>query len=77
VPQAEPAFVHSGVGARLARIEQERQLADMILGIDPGEDSAVGFGAARTSGSRGLTNSLFTSEMLALLSQARQGSGRG
>ena len=69
--------MHSGVQARLARIEQERQLADMILGINPGEDNALGFGAGRTSGSRGLTNSLFTSEMLALLSQARQGSGRG
>jgi hypothetical protein len=49
----------------------------MILGIDPGGDNAAGFGGGRTSGSRGLTNSLFTSEMLALLSQARQGSGRG
>ena len=76
-PQAEPAFVHSGVQARLARIEQERQLADMILGIDPGEDNAFGFGTAKTSSSRGLTNSLFTSEILALLSQARQSSGRG
>ncbi|MGZ3274144.1 MAG: lytic transglycosylase domain-containing protein [Caulobacteraceae bacterium] len=74
---AEPRFVHSGVEARLARIEQERQLADMILGIDPGENNAFGLGSAKTSGSRGLTNSLFTSEMLALLSQARQGSGRG
>jgi len=76
-PEAQPAFVHSGVQARLARIEQERQLADMILGVDPGQDNALGFGAAGTSGSRGLTNSLFTSEMLALLSQARQSSGRG
>jgi hypothetical protein len=76
-PQAEPAFVHRGVEAKLARIEQQRQLADMILGIDPGEHNAFGLGAAKTSGSRGLTNSLFTSEMLALLSQARQGSGRG
>ena len=69
--------MHSSVEARLARIEQERQLADMILGIDPGEDTAFGFGGAKTSGSRGLTNSLFTSEMLTLLSQARQNSGRG
>jgi hypothetical protein len=76
-PQSEPTFVHTGGQARLARIEQERQLADMILGIDPGEGEALGFGPARTSGSRGLTNSLFTSEMLALLSQARQGSSRG
>jgi hypothetical protein len=49
----------------------------MILGIDPGGDNGLGFGATKASGSRGLTNSLFTSEMLALLSQARQGSGRG
>ncbi|HEY4029321.1 MAG TPA: transglycosylase SLT domain-containing protein [Caulobacteraceae bacterium] len=76
-PKAGQAFVHSGVQARLARIEQQRQLADMILGIDPGQDGAAGFGVAKTTGSRGLTNSLFTSEMLALLSQARQGSGRG
>ena len=76
-PQTEPTFVHSGIEARLARIEQERQLADMILGIDPDESSAFGLGAGKASSSRGLTNSLFTSEMLALLSQARQGSGRG
>jgi hypothetical protein len=74
---AEPVFVHRDIEARLARIEQERQLADMILGIDPGEDNAFGFGVAKTSGSRGLTNSLFSSEMLTLLSQARQNSGRG
>jgi len=76
-PEAQPTFVHSGVEARLARIEQERQLADMILGIDPGEGNAFGFGGGKTSGSRGLTNSLFTSEMLTMLSQARQNSGRG
>jgi hypothetical protein len=76
-PEARPAFVHSGVQARLARIEQERQLADMILGIDRGEDNALGLSSPRTSGSRGLTNSLFTSEMLAMLSHARQSSGRG
>lgn len=76
-PEAEPTFVHRDIQARLARIEQERQLADMILGIDPGEDNAFGLGVAKTSGSRGLTNSLFSSEMLALLSQARQTSGRG
>lgn len=76
-PDGQPGFVHSGVEARLARIEQERQLADMILGIDPGEDNAFGFSSAKSAGSRGLTNSLFTSEMLTLLSQARQNSGRG
>jgi hypothetical protein len=76
-PSEGQVFMHRDVEARLARIEQERQLADMILGIDSGEASAFGFGAPRTPNSRGLTNSLFSSEMLTLLSQARQGSGRG
>jgi hypothetical protein len=75
-PEGAATFMHRDVASRLARIEQERQLADMILGIDPGEDNAFGFGVAKTSGTRGLTNSLFSSEMLTLLSQARQGSGR-
>lgn len=70
-------FLHHNVQARLARMEQERQVADMILGINPG-NSAMGFGGTGSSGgARGLTGSLFSSEMLTLLSQARQGSGRG
>ncbi|MEI9890899.1 MAG: lytic transglycosylase domain-containing protein [Caulobacteraceae bacterium] len=73
----ERLFMHRDVEARLARMEQERQLADMIMGVDPGEHTAFGFGASKKSGSQGLTNSLFTSEMLTLLSQARQGAGRG
>ena len=70
-------FLHHNVQARLARMEQERQVADMILGVNPG-NSAMGFGGTGSSGgARGLTGSLFSSEMLTLLSQARQGSGRG
>ena len=72
-----PVFLHRDVEARLARIEQERQLADMILGNDSGSATAFGFGAPRAPNSQGLTNSLFSSEILTLLSQARQGSGRG
>ena len=76
-PSEGQVFMHRDVEARLARIEQERQLADMILGLDSGSSTAFGFGAPRTPNSRGLTNSLFSSEMLTLLSQARQGSSRG
>lgn len=73
---AAPAFLHHDLQARMARLEQERQMSDMILGVDPGE-SAFGFGGgAGHGGARGLTNSLLNSEMLALLSQARQGSER-
>jgi Transglycosylase SLT domain len=75
-PQDGQIFMHRDVEAKLARIEQERQLADMIMGVDPGENNAFGFGSPKSGGSSGLTNSLFSTEMLTLLSQARQGSGR-
>ena len=70
-------FMHRDVEARLQRIDQERQLTDMIMGVDSSEDSAFGFGGSKSSGAQGLTNSLFSSEMLTLLSQARQSAGRG
>jgi hypothetical protein len=69
-------FLHHNIQARIARIEQERELSDMILGVNPG-DNMLGFGGTGGGGARGLSGSLFSSEMLALLSQARQGSGRG
>jgi hypothetical protein len=76
-PQAPPLFMHRDVEARLARIEQERELADMIMGMDPGENTAFGFGAPKAGGTGGLANSMFSTEMLTLLSQARQGGGSG
>lgn len=58
-------FIHFDTRARLARLEQEHQLTEMLLG-------ASGAGASQTpSGARSLTGSLFSSEMLSLLSQAR------
>jgi hypothetical protein len=76
-PQDGPVFVHRDVQARLARIEAERQLADMIMGVGPGQATAFGFGAPKSGASAGLANSMFSTEMLTLLSQARQGSNRG
>lgn len=75
-PQEGQVFMHRDIEARLARIEQERQLADMIMGVDPGENTAFGFGPAKSASSSSLTNSLFSTEMLTLLSQARHGSSR-
>jgi hypothetical protein len=49
----------------------------MIMGMDPGENTAFGFGAPKSASSTGLANSMFSTEMLTLLSQARQGSSRG
>lgn len=65
-----PAFVHYDVQARLLRMEQERAMADMILGLDSGasEVSALG-GASRGS----LGSAQFSTEVLTLLSQAQHG----
>ena len=75
--ETAPTFLHHNIQARLARMEQERQLSNMILGVNPG-DSSLGLGGSeRTGGTRGLAGSLLSSEMLSILSQARQNSGRG
>jgi len=76
-PQDGPVFLHRDVEARMARLEQERQLADMIMGVDPGENTAFGFGSPKSGSSSSLAKSMFSTEMLTLLSQARQGSSRG
>ena len=81
-PAATPAeapqtFLHHNIQARIARIEQERALADMILGVNP-DNNSLGFAGTGGGGAtRTLGGSLFSSEMLAILSQARQGSSRG
>ncbi len=70
-PAAPPSFVHYDVQARLLRMEQERAMADMILGLDTGGgDSVSALGGASRGG---MTGSLFSSEMLSMLSHARHG----
>jgi hypothetical protein len=66
---AAPAagYVHFDTGARLARLEQERLLSDMLLNVGQG---ASGQSA---NSAQGLTGTLFSSEMLSLLSSARHG----
>jgi hypothetical protein len=61
------AYVHFDTGARLARLEQERLLSDMLLNVGEG---ASGQSA---NSAQGLTGTLFSSEMLSLLSAARHG----
>ncbi len=62
-------YVHFDTSARMAKLEQERQMTEMILGMnhdDPGQN-----------GTRGLTGSMFSSEMLSLLSEARHAGQKG
>jgi hypothetical protein len=65
---ASAGYVHFDTSARLAKLEQEHLLTDMLLGVGQG---ASGPGQGR-GGAQGLTNSMFSSEMLSLLSEARQ-----
>jgi hypothetical protein len=68
---ASSAYLHFDGAARLARMEQERMVTDMLLGVgdgDPGQSQG---------GARGLSSALFSSEMLSLLSEARQTGGKG
>jgi hypothetical protein len=60
-----PNYIHFDTRARLARLEQEHLLTDMLLGVG---NTASG---QASGGAQNLTGSLFSSEMLSLLSQAR------
>ncbi len=64
-------YVHFDSGVRLARLEQERVLTDLILGVGDGASGQT------SSGAKGVTGSLFSSEMLSLLSEARQTAQKG
>jgi hypothetical protein len=59
------SYVHYDTGARLARLEQEHQLTAMLLGMG---DTAAG---KSSGGAQGLAGSMFSTEMLSLLSKAR------
>jgi hypothetical protein len=75
--KAPASFLHYDTAARLARLEQEHQITDMLLGI--GQDASgqgQGLGQGRGTAAS-LTGSLFSSEMLSLLSEARQAGKKG
>lgn len=76
----DPQFLHYNAKARLSRQEQERELTEMLLGMGRDKESqAFGFGASSGggSGAKGLASSMFTTEMLSLLSQAQHATGKG
>ncbi len=62
---AEPQFVEYASARRADQVEQERMLVDMLLRgpVDPDEDASSGLG-----------RSMFSSDMLRVLSEARDGS---
>jgi hypothetical protein len=89
---SQASYVHFDTSARLAKLEQERMLTDLILGVGEGAQNKdqgllgtlgggssadMGGGFGGSGGAQGLTRSLFSSEMLSLLSQARQSGQKG
>ena len=70
IPTAEPAFLQYATARRLDRISQERTLIDMVLRGPEQPDGGLTPARSPTSG---LTSSLFSADMLRVLSDARHG----
>ena len=75
-PQAQPAFLEYATARRLDRLQQEQVLVDEVL-RGP-ETPSFGGGSSGFGGSgASLSNSLFSAEMLRLLSDARHAKSDG
>lgn len=73
-PAAETGFVQYATGRRLERIQQEQQLVDLILRGSQGVDDGFGLSSAGGgSSAQRMTSSMFSSEMLRMLSDAGDG----
>ena len=70
VPTPEPAFLQYATARRLDRINQEQTLIDMVLRGPEQPDSGLGQSKASSAS---LTGSLFSADMLRVLSDARHG----
>ena len=73
-PEADTGFVQYATGRRLERIQQQQQLVDLILRGSQGVDDGFGLssGGGGSSAQR-MTSSMFSSEMLRMLSDAGDG----
>ncbi|CAN5373464.1 transglycosylase SLT domain-containing protein [soil metagenome] len=73
-PQPDTGFMQYATGRRLERIQQQQQLVDLILRGSQGVDDGFGLssGGGGSSAQR-MTSSMFSSEMLRMLSDAGDG----
>jgi len=67
-PTQEPPFLQYATARRLDRIEEEQTMIDMVLRGPEQPDGAIGRGSSSSLG-----GSLFSAEMLRVLSEARHG----
>ncbi|MBI1686054.1 transglycosylase SLT domain-containing protein [Caulobacter hibisci] len=76
-PESAEGFVQYASGRRLDRIQQQQAVVDLVLRGSQGFDGAFGAGRSDGSGTSRVANSLFSAEMLRMLSDANTGSSGG
>ncbi|PXA71366.1 lytic transglycosylase [Caulobacter sp. D4A] len=68
-------FLQYATGRRMDRIQQQQAVVDLVLRGSQGFDGAFGAGKSEGSSTSRVANSLFSAEMLRMLSDANAGSG--
>lgn len=69
-PAADQGFVQYATGRRLERIQQQEALVSLILRGSQDVDDGLGLSSGGTSSARRMASSMFSSEMLRMLSDA-------
>jgi hypothetical protein len=73
-PDTDQGFVQYATGRRLERIQQQQELVSLILRGPQDADSGFSFASGGGSSAQRMTSSMFSSEMLRVLSDASDGS---
>jgi hypothetical protein len=72
-PETDQGFVQYATGRRLERIQQQQELVSLILRGSQDADSGFSFTSGGGSSAQRMTSSMFSSEMLRVLSDAGDG----
>jgi hypothetical protein len=75
-PDTDQGFVQYATGRRLERIQQQQELVNLILRGPQDADSGFSFASGGGSSAQRMTSSMFSSEMLRVLSDASDGDKR-
>jgi hypothetical protein len=75
-PDADQGFVQYATGRRLERIQQQQELVSLILRGPQDAESGFSFASGGGSSAQRMTSSMFSSEMLRVLSDASDGGQR-
>jgi len=72
-PETDQGFVQYATGRRLERIQQQQELVSLILRGPQDADSGFSFASNGGSSAQRMTSSMFSAEMLRVLSDANDG----